>query len=273
MTAPAPFLRTETILDRILANKMAELAERRTRHSLAQIRAEAEAAALTRAFEECLMATDNIAVIAECKRASPSAGIINEDFDPVDLAQRYEACGAAAISVLTDAKFFSGSLEDLRAVRGAVSLPLLRKDFLFDPYQLYEARAAGADAILLIVAAHWRKVNCAICSPKRASCRSPRSSKCTTKRSWNAHSDAERRSSASTTAICAPSKPDLMTTTKLAPLMPSEITLVAESGIRSVADVSAMAAAGAQAVLIGETLVRAADLRKTLGALASVPRR
>ena len=272
MTAPAPFLRTETILDRILTHKMAELAERRTRHSLAQIRAEAEAAALTRAFEECLMATDNIAVIAECKRASPSAGIINEDFDPVDLAQRYEACGAAAISILTDAKFFGGSLEDLLAVRGAVSLPLLRKDFLFDPYQLYEARAAGADAILLIVAAleegqlrdllaEARELSLAALIEVHDETELERALQC--EASLIGINNRDLRTF----------QTDLMTTTKLAPLMPSNITLVAESGIRSVADVSAMAAAGAQAVLIGETLVRAADLCETLGALASVPRR
>ena len=272
MTAPAPFLRTETILDRILTHKMAELAERRTRHSLAQIRAEAEAAAPTRAFEECLMATDNIAVIAECKRASPSAGIINEDFDPVDLAQRYEACGAAAISILTDAKFFGGSLEDLLAVRGAVSLPLLRKDFLFDPYQLYEARAAGADAILLIVAALEK-------GQLRDLLAEARELSLAALIEVHDETELERalRCGASLIGInnrdLRTFQTDLMTTTKLAPLMPSNITLVAESGIRSVADVSAMATAGAQAVLIGETLVRAADLRETLGALASVPRR
>ena len=218
------------------------------------------------------MATDNIAVIAECKRASPSAGIINEDFDPVDLAQRYEACGAAAISVLTDAKFFSGSLEDLRAVRGAVSLPLLRKDFLFDPYQLYEARAAGADAILLIVTAleegqlrdllaEARELSLAALVEVHDEWELERALRCGASLIGINNRDLRTFQT------------DLMTTTKLAPLMPSEITLVAESGIRSVADVSAMAAAGAQAVLIGETLVRAVDLRETLGALASVPRR
>ena len=271
MTAPAPFLRTETILDRILSHKMAELTERQAKLPLAQIRAEAEAAAPTRAFEDGLKATDNIAIIAECKRASPSAGIISENFDPVDLALRYEAYGAAAVSVLTDTKFFGGSLEDLRAVRRAVTLPLLRKDFLFDPYQLYEARAAGADAILLIVAALEEEALRDLLAEAR---------EFSLAALVEVHDEMELeralRCGASLIGInnrdLRTFQTDLRTTMVLAPLIPSEIALVAESGIRSAADVSMMAAAGAQAVLVGESLVRTADLRETLGAFASVPR-
>ena len=144
------------ILERILAAKRKEVAEAKARVPLAQLRERAVAAGALRGFERALRAhvsAGKPAVIAEIKRASPSKGLIRADFDPARIASSYEANGAACLSVLTDREFFGGSADDLRAARAACALPVLRKDFIVDPYQLHESRAWGADCILLIVAA------------------------------------------------------------------------------------------------------------------------
>jgi indole-3-glycerol phosphate synthase len=144
------------ILQRILAVKAEEVAAAQAVVPLAQIMAEAKGAAPTRDFAGALRAkitAGGAAVIAEVKKASPSKGVLREQFDPAAIAASYERHGAACLSVLTDRQFFQGRLDDLKAARGACSLPVLRKDFMVDPYQVYEARAAGADCILLIVAA------------------------------------------------------------------------------------------------------------------------
>jgi len=144
------------ILERILAAKRREVEEAKGQITLAQLRDAANTADAPRGFERALRArTDagKAAVIAEIKRASPSKGLIRADFDPAQIARSYEANGAACLSVLTDREFFGGSAQDLRAARGACALPVLRKDFIVDPYQLHESRAWGADCILLIVAA------------------------------------------------------------------------------------------------------------------------
>ncbi|WP_456267636.1 indole-3-glycerol phosphate synthase TrpC [Kushneria sp. AK178] len=145
-----------TILTRIIARKHEEIAERSASISENTLRARAEQAPPTRGFAAALnqrLTNGDPAVIAEIKKASPSKGIIRADFDPVAIAQRYEAGGAACLSVLTDADYFQGSERFLIAARGACQLPVLRKDFIVAPYQVYEARTMGADAILLIVAA------------------------------------------------------------------------------------------------------------------------
>ncbi|HEY7094070.1 MAG TPA: indole-3-glycerol phosphate synthase TrpC, partial [Ktedonobacterales bacterium] len=144
----------ETILDQIVAMTQTDLAERKARVPLEELRAQAALAPESRLFTDALrpVAGSPARLIAEIKRASPSKGIIAEIFDPVGQAQAYEYGGAAAISVLTEPHYFQGSLEHLRTVREAVALPVLRKDFIFDPYQVYEARIARADALLLIVA-------------------------------------------------------------------------------------------------------------------------
>lgn len=149
-------MNTPDVLKKILAAKADEVAAARRARPLPELRREAEAMPPTRGFAAALAArvgAGQAAVIAEIKRASPSKGLLRADFDPPAIARSYLAGGAACLSVLTDAPFFQGSLDDLRAVRAAVDLPLLRKDFLLDAYQIYEARAAGADCILLIVAA------------------------------------------------------------------------------------------------------------------------
>ncbi len=140
------------ILDTILTHKRVEVAEQKRRVSLEQLRRQAADMPLCRPFVGAVSGTHprGIHVIAEVKKASPSAGLIRPDFDPVRIAHIYEDCGASAISVLTDEKYFQGQLAYLTAVKQAVTLPVMRKEFIVDPYQVYEARVAGADAILLI---------------------------------------------------------------------------------------------------------------------------
>ena len=144
------------ILERILAAKRREVEEARARTPIEQLREQVARAGKPRGFERALrakVAAGKPAVIAEMKRSSPSKGLIRADFDPTRIARSYEAHGAACLSVLTDREFFGGSADDLRAARAACALPVLRKDFMIDPYQLHESRAWGADCVLLIVAA------------------------------------------------------------------------------------------------------------------------
>jgi indole-3-glycerol phosphate synthase len=144
------------ILQRILAVKAGEVAAAQAQVSLVQVQAAARTAAPARDFAGAIrsrIAAGRSAVIAEVKKASPSKGVLRDPFDPAAIAASYERHGAACLSVLTDRQFFQGGLDDLKAARGACRLPVLRKDFMMDPYQVYEARAAGADCILLIVAA------------------------------------------------------------------------------------------------------------------------
>ena len=145
-----------TILDRIIAHKREEVAERRRRRSVAELEAEIERQAAPRGFADALerkIAAGQSAVIAELKKASPSKGLIREGYDPAAIAPQYEAAGAACLSVLTDEAFFQGADQHLQAARHATTLPVLRKDFMVDGYQLLESRALGADCVLLIVSA------------------------------------------------------------------------------------------------------------------------
>ena len=143
------------ILDTIIDDKRIEVARCKERQPVELLKEKVQGLKKCRNFYSAVTKPNprGLNVIAEVKKASPSAGLIRADFDPVKIAQTYEACGASAISVLTDEKYFQGKLEYLTAVKDAVSIPVLRKDFIIDPYQIYEARAAGADAILLIAEA------------------------------------------------------------------------------------------------------------------------
>ncbi len=258
------------ILDDIVAGKRQELETVKRRVTPGEIERAAKRQPPARDFAAALRG-DRIRLIAEVKKASPSRGLIAPDFDPVGIARTYAENGAAAISVLTESKYFQGSLDYLVSVGRALGLrqpPLLRKDFILDPYQVYESRAAGADAILLIVAiltpgqlaelirlAHSLSMECLV----------------------EVHSEAEVA-----TALASPArviginnrdlrtfKVDLNTTRRLRSLVPSDRLVVSESGIKDRADMDRLWGWGVNAALVGETLMTAPDvgarMRELLG--------
>ncbi len=252
------FKRTDTILDRILAKKVDEIAVL----DGASLQLEALAAPPPRDFAGALQ-RETVALIAEVKHASPSKGILIDPFDPVALATTYAENGAAAISVLTDQEFFQGSLADLCAVRAAMNVPLLRKDFTIDVRQIYEARAAGADAILLIAAAledaqlcdlHAAAVGLGLAALVEV----------------HDEGELDRAINIGARLIGVNNRDlktfreDVTTTERLAARVPSGVTLVAESAIRTAADIRRMGACGASAVLIGEGLVKAHNIPATV---------
>ncbi len=251
--------RTETILDRIVAAKREELAAAKAALPLAALKARLAEAPVARPFARALR-TPGISLIAEVKKASPSRGVLRADFDPVALAKEYADAGAAAISVLTDEEHFQGSLAHLAAIRGELpdGPPLLRKDFLFDKYQLYEARCSGADAVLLIAAILERPALAALIALAKALGMDAL---------VEVHDEIEleRAESAGAEMIGINNRDlrtfevDLATTERLAPLAPPEATIVAESGIFTRDDVRRLGKCGAHAVLIGEALVTAVD--------------
>jgi indole-3-glycerol phosphate synthase len=253
------------ILDEILANKRAEVARRRRDVPLAALRERPLWSAPRRGFRAALAAAPAPAVIAELKRASPSRGTIRADYDPPTIARGYAAGGATALSVLTDERFFSGALEHLAAAREASGLPCLRKDFVVDPYQIDEARAWGADAILLIVAALPDAVGRALLSAAADSGLDVLVEVHDAKEmAWSAAAGATlvgiNNRDLGTFAV------SLETAERLAPLAAPGMLVVAESGIRSAADVARMRAAGAQAVLVGEAFMERPDPGAALAA-------
>jgi len=243
------------ILDDIISHKRAEVARRKAERPLSELEAMAAAAGPIRPFADALRAPP-IRIIAEIKRASPSAGPIRPDADPVAVAGEYAASGAAAISVLTDQTFFDGRLEFLALVRQAVRLPLLRKDFVIDPYQVVESRAAGADCVLLIVAALSAEALADLLA---------QAAQLRLDALVEVHSEAEVEIALAAGArLIGVNHRDLRTfsmdmglTARLAPRLPLGTVLVAESGIRTAGDVQGLAAAGASAVLVGDSLMRA----------------
>jgi indole-3-glycerol phosphate synthase len=258
-----------TILDEILAVKRSELAE--TRRRAGELARRAASAPAPRGFRRALLARGGAPrVIAELKRRSPSKGEIRADFDPVAIARAYEAGGAAALSVLTDERFFGGSLAVLEAVRAATALPLLRKDFVIDPVQIDEARAAGADAVLLIVAAlpkpeleelHAHAVALGLDVLVEV------------------HDEAELDAAKGVGAdLIGINNRDLRTfvtdlavTERLAKRVPQGALVVAESGIFGPEDVARLQRAGAAAFLVGESLMREADPGRALRRLLGTP--
>jgi indole-3-glycerol phosphate synthase len=255
-----------TILDQIVASKRLEIAEAKGRLPEAELERRLADAPAVRDFRAALEVPGEIRILAEIKKASPSAGILRADFDPVAIARIYEQHGAAAISVLTDAPFFQGSLDHLRAVRAAVSLPVLRKDFVLDRYQVLEARAAGADAVLLIAEILDDK------SLKDLLDETRRLGMAAIVELY----DAENlpRVLASGAYLIGVNNRDLRTfvtrlehTLELAMRFPPDRCLVSESGIRTRADILRLQAAGVHAVLIGESLMRAADIGEQFNAL------
>ncbi len=238
----------------------------------AELRAAAASAPPARPFEGALRAGAAVALIAEIKRRSPSAGPIRPDLTVAEVARAYERAGASALSVLTDAEYFGGALADLEAARASVALPALRKDFVIDELQLWEARAAGADAVLLIVR---------ILEDERLVDLHAQAAQLGMGVLVEVHDARElERALAAGAAIVGVNNRDLATfrtelavVLGLAPAVPAGRLLVAESGIRVAADVDRLAAAGVDAILVGESLMRAGDVAAAAGALAGRPRR
>jgi indole-3-glycerol phosphate synthase len=268
-----------TILDQIIETKRQEIAERRTRVPLEQLQETISTLGRPRNFFHAVSKAPGkkpLNLIAEVKKASPSAGVIRADFDPVKIAQAYAAAGADALSVLTDEKYFQGKLEYIHAIRDVVKLPVLRKDFIIDPYQVYESRAAGADAILLIaecletsqlidlqILATELHLTCLI----------------------EVH-DVDNFIRVRDRVIGFPHrsysllginnrdlhtfKVDLGTTLRLTELVEDRRVLVSESGIHSNADIKKLAEAGVRAVLVGESLMRSDDIGRKIGELFGI---
>jgi indole-3-glycerol phosphate synthase len=248
-----------TILDKIVATKRREIDECRARRPLALLEQAAAAAPPARDFFAALAGGGPIRLIAEVKKASPSKGLIREDFDPVQTAVTYERHGAACISVLTDTPFFQGSLEHLQAVRASVGLPVLRKDFILDAYQLVEARAAGADAVLLIAEC---LDDCSLRSLHNLALELGLAPLVELYQPKN----LPRVLDAGATLIGINNRDlrtfavDLDHTLRLRAKIPAECLVVGESGIRTREDVLRLEAAGVNAMLVGETLMASPDI-------------
>ena len=258
MNAPA----LPDTLIRILADKAVEVRERSARTSTDAIEKLARDAGKPRDFTGALcgaVAEGRIGLIAEIKRASPSGGLIRDPFRPAEIAQAYEAAGAACLSVLTDAPYFQGSPEHLTAARAACALPVPRKDFMVDPWQVYESRAMGGDCILLIMAA---------LSDTQANELEDvaRSLDMSVLAEVHDERELDRALGLNTRLIGINNRDlrslrtDLATAERMVPLVPADRIPVAESGLRDPADVQRMAAVGARCILVGEHLLRQPDV-------------
>lgn len=248
-----------TILDKIVAEKRREIAAARQRIDERALEAQLADAPPVRDFFAALAAPGPIRLIAEVKKASPSAGVIRADFDPVAIARTYQSHGASCVSVLTDEPFFQGKLEYLTAIRLAIELPVLRKDFILDRYQLLEARVAGADAVLLIAEClddcslrslhnHCIELGMTPLVELYDPANLPRVL------------DAGARLVGVNNRNLHTFEVDLQHVVRLRAQVPEDCVLVAESGIRTHDDVSMLAAAGIEAMLVGESLTREADI-------------
>lgn len=249
------------ILDKIVRAKVERLDEAKRRTPIEEMARDAARRAASRAVKSmtaALRSKNRVNIIAEIKRRSPSKGIIRADFDPEWIAERYAASGAAAISVLTEEDFFEGSLEHLGAVRSGVELPLLRKDFVFDEYQIHEALKAGADAVLLIVAILEDVLLARLIARAR---------ELGLDALVEVHSaDEMRRALGAGASIIGINNRDLTTfnvdlktSIELARLAPQDAILVSESGINTGDDIQRLREAGFNAFLVGEHLMRADD--------------
>lgn len=262
---------TATILDQILDAKRRELARQKREQSLSEMQRGAMATPLPLNLSGALMGP-GVRLVAECKKASPSRGLLSPSYDPAALARTYAENGAAAISVLTEVDHFQGSLEHLRQVKEAVNgmgVPVLRKDFIFDPYQVYEARAFGADAILLIVA---------VLEPERLKELLEVARSLWVQALVEVHGEKELEVALEAGAeVIGINHRDLRTfqmdmglAERLRPLIPKGKVVVAESGIQGKQDVARMKKAGVNAVLVGEALVTAPDVAAKVRELAGV---
>lgn len=264
----------ENILDRILQTKRKEVAQLKQRVTLEQLADQARSAPRPRNFFSALTRTPRrrINLIAEVKRASPSAGIIREDFDPVAIARQYADAGADALSVLTDQQYFQGDLDYLRAIREQVDLPLLRKDFIIDPIQVYESRVAGADAVLLIAAA----LPVGLLADLMILATELRMTYL-----LEVHGVEELMEIRSMVGFPLPSygllginnrdlttfTVDLKTTLRLRELAGEGVPVISESGIKTSHDVQRLREAGVCGILVGESLMRQDDLAAAVAEL------
>jgi len=260
------------VLERICADKRDEIARRKARRSPSDLEATAAGAAPVRGFTRSLAqarASGRYGLIAEIKKASPSKGLIRADFDPAALARAYADGGAACLSVLTDAAYFQGDDGDLGAARDAVDLPVLRKDFMLDPYQIVESRAIGADCILLIMAAlddGAARELAAIASDLDLDILA------------EVHDERElERALALPTAMIGINnrnlktlETDLATTERLAPRVPNDRLVVCESGLHARADLDRMARVGAKCFLVGTSLMAQPDVAAATRAILGV---
>jgi indole-3-glycerol phosphate synthase len=260
-----------TVLDEIIAHKRAEVSATRARVPLAEIRALAARAAAESPARDFTAAITGppVRIIAEVKRASPSAGAICEGADPAATARRYERAGAAAVSVLTDRRYFAGSPDDLRAVRQAVGLPLLRKEFIVDSYQLYESRALGADAVLLIAGA---------VPPDDLSALGRLAGELGLAAVFEVHTEVHVDEVVAAGArVIGINNRDLRTLTvnldttlRLRPRIPRGVAVISESGIATPDDVARVCRAGVDAILVGTALMASPDPEIELRALRHV---
>ena len=257
------------ILDKIIADKKAEVELRRSQKSLEQLEDEVKSLPKCRNFYKAVIKNNSrgLNVIAEVKKASPSAGVIREDFDAVGVAKIYQRCGADAISVLTDEKYFQGRLEYIKQIKEEVNLPILRKDFIIDRWQVYESRAAGADAILLIaealmpgelmdlmIAAAELTLTVLLEVHGADTLLQVRSLIGFPQKGYSVLGINNRN--------LATMEVDLNTTSRLAELVDNKKELVAESGIKSRADVEKLRDVGVNAILIGQTLCENPDIEE-----------
>ncbi len=262
-----------SVLEEILRTKRDEVARLSEPDRHAAVRAAAEAASPPRAFEAALRRGDQLAVIAEIKRRSPSKGALAPDLDAGALATAYARAGAACLSVLTDGPFFGGSAADLGAARLAASAtPVLRKDFTIDPVQIEEARGMGADAVLLIVAAVSDDARLAELQACAHELGIAAMVEVHDERELERALDAGARIVGVNARDLGTFTEDLAVGERLVGRIPSGVVAVAESAIRATADARRMADAGFDAVLVGEGLVRAVDPEAWLGELSRIPR-
>ena len=259
-----------TILDDIVARNRPELEQRRRLVPLAEVRRRAEHASPRRPYRAAL-AVPGLSFIAEIKRASPSKGVLRPDLDPTTLARSFEVSGCACLSILTERHFFRGELAHLGEARDVTTVPLLRKDFLVDPYQIYEARAAGADAALLIVTLlddEALRDLIALLLELGMAAQVEVHDADELQRALRAGADLLGVNNRDLRDFTV----DLGTTERLMPWVPPGVLIVSESGIQSLDDVKRIAACGVDAVHIGEALMKAADPGEALGSLIAASR-
>jgi len=256
-----------TILDKIIADKRAEVEQRKSRTDFERLKAQARGLGKCRNFYKAVTKPNprGVNVIAEVKKASPSAGVIREDFEPVGIAKTYAGCGADAISVLTDEKYFQGRLEYISQIKRAVDLPVLRKDFIIDQWQVYESRVAGADAILLIAEAlkPGELIDLMILAAEltlTSLIEVHGADTLLTVRSMIGFPKNKYSLIGINNRDLKTMEVDINTTSRLAELVNDKSELVAESGIKGRQDVEKIISAGARAVLVGQVLCEEPDI-------------